>query len=696
MRKGPVSRMSRLRLKNFKSVGDSSPKLGGLTVVVGPNSSGKTTLIQSLLLRVLPSGRISWSKAGMISLNDEMTGLGTFKRIRRESAPDEEPLVLGGQLELRIDGLEEGWLRAVNTQGLGFLLRDDESEHLLLAWDLEIEDPEDPRDAYASKAMVSMSRIYCGSELLEPGLGEFSPEDSVAYIETRFSDLGNAPEKDGDPKAWQRMRTGSVEYRRQPTESNGKLKHPMAEFFWNPGVAVAYAEARDGLPERVWLKDSARAHAVDGILMTWDRHAYFAVRDQGESESELEVDEEAKVLEEGQARDLLVDQASKWVNAYLQWLEDRVGDKEDRVAGREPWDWFNQKGAGPLVDGGEFERLLDGATRTPDDSTNEANTQRAWTSYQAEGNFELLAKIYQLLHQDGGRQELRELILEHVDESSFVEVVWEEPRIGEFFSDVSKIISTYFNEQVFHLGALRAPPSVDYGQGNPSSDRSVGSRGEATVSRLYDLGNLSILCPTIGPEGRPRQRSLRAAVNYWMGEQGLGLFESHKVTTPGGGRYTFSVKLPGLEGKRYLNEVGDGVSQVLPVVVQCLLAEPGSLVLLQQPELHGHPGLQQKLANFLLACVRSGRQIILETHSEYLVSRLALRVAEDQSDETRDQVVLLLARQGESGTEYAKADLDRYGEIEWPEGFFDEGVSDALDTLKAGINKREGERGDSV
>jgi hypothetical protein len=79
-----------------------------------------------------------------------------------------------------------------------------------------------------------------------------------------------------------------------------------------------------------------------------------------------------------------------------------------------------------------------------------------------------------------------------------------------------------------------------------------------------------------------------------------------------------------------------------------------------------------------------------------LVSRLALRVAEDQSDETRDQVVLLLARQGESGTEYTKADLDRYGEIEWPEGFFDDGVSDALDTLKAGISKREGERGDSV
>ena len=56
-----------------------------------------------------------------------------------------------------------------------------------------------------------------------------------------------------------------------------------------------------------------------------------------------------------------------------------------------------------------------------------------------------------------------------------------------------------------------------------------------------------------------------------------------------------------------LTSVGVGISQVVPVIVMCLLAPPGSLVLLEQPELHLHPALQQRLGDFLLACARAGR-----------------------------------------------------------------------------------------
>ena len=694
MRKGPVSRMSRLRLKNFKSVGDSSPELGGLTVVVGPNSSGKTTLIQSLLLRVLPSGRISWTKEGMVSLNDEMTGLGTFDRIRRESAPDEEPLVLGGELEFRKDGLEEGWLRGVNTDDLDFVGAHSEDEQVPVGWALSVVAPEDRRDRDTSKAMVSSSRIYCGSENLERRAAPFmNPEDSIAYLETGFADLASAPRPaiEADERAYRRRR--AVQFRRKPTKGNGTIKHPVASFFWNPGVTVAYSEARDGLPERVWLKDSARAHVVDGILIAWDRRAFFALKKEGE----LEFDEKVDRLEGKEAKARLVDQASKWADAYLQLLEEQVGADQGELSAQEPWIWFDEHSRGPMDDEEELELQLAAATQGADGATDEANIKEARRRPQPGGNLEMLAQFFRFYRREGGPQEIRERILQGVGESSFTEVIWEERDIGEFFSNIANIVSAYFDQQVFHLGPLREPPSRHYGPGGSINNRSVGVRGEATVSRLLELGRETIECPTGRHDRLPtRKKTLRAAVNHWMGEEGLGLFSTHQVKTPGGLVYTFSMKLPGVNEERYLNEVGVGVSQVLPVVVQCLLAEPGSLVLLQQPELHGHPGLQQKLADFLLACVRSGRQIILETHSEYLVSRLALRVAEDQSDETRDQVVLLLARQGESGTEYTKADLDRYGEIEWPEGFFDEGVSDALDTLKAGINKREGERGDSV
>jgi predicted ATPase len=153
---------------------------------------------------------------------------------------------------------------------------------------------------------------------------------------------------------------------------------------------------------------------------------------------------------------------------------------------------------------------------------------------------------------------------------------------------------------------------------------------------------------------------------------------------------TFQVHQKGLKTPRHLSELGIGVSQVLPVVVQCLLASPGELVLLQQPELHLHPALQQRLGDFLLACARSGRQIILETHSEYLISRLALRVAEDPTGQIGDDLFnVLLTEKGDNGTEYKQADIDRYGSIKWPTDFFDEGASEAYNILRAGLEKQK-------
>ena len=46
-------------------------------------------------------------------------------------------------------------------------------------------------------------------------------------------------------------------------------------------------------------------------------------------------------------------------------------------------------------------------------------------------------------------------------------------------------------------------------------------------------------------------------------------------------------------------DVGFGVSQVLPVLVALIVAEPGQLVYLEQPELHLHPRAQVALARVL-------------------------------------------------------------------------------------------------
>jgi predicted ATPase len=76
-------------------------------------------------------------------------------------------------------------------------------------------------------------------------------------------------------------------------------------------------------------------------------------------------------------------------------------------------------------------------------------------------------------------------------------------------------------------------------------------------------------------------------------------------------------------------EVGFGISQVLPVVVQTLLASENSIILIEQPELHLHPSAQAELGDlFIQVAKQHNVRLIIETHSEHLLLRLRRRIAE--------------------------------------------------------------------
>jgi len=75
-------------------------------------------------------------------------------------------------------------------------------------------------------------------------------------------------------------------------------------------------------------------------------------------------------------------------------------------------------------------------------------------------------------------------------------------------------------------------------------------------------------------------------------------------------------------------DVGYGVSQSLPIVVESLLAAPSTRLLVQQPEVHLHPKAQAALGSFLVDMVRDGqRQFVVETHSDYIIDRIRQEVA---------------------------------------------------------------------
>lgn len=132
-----------------------------------------------------------------------------------------------------------------------------------------------------------------------------------------------------------------------------------------------------------------------------------------------------------------------------------------------------------------------------------------------------------------------------------------------------------------------------------------------------------------------------------------------------------------------LKDVGVGVSQVLPVIVAALFAEPGSIVLVEEPESHLHPLAQTELAEMLAAVSRDrGVQFIVETHSEHLLRRMQTLVAREtvKTDALR---MYFVERDGKAA-KLLELEVDPFGTIKpWPEHFFGDSAGEAREQAKA-------------
>lgn len=131
--------------------------------------------------------------------------------------------------------------------------------------------------------------------------------------------------------------------------------------------------------------------------------------------------------------------------------------------------------------------------------------------------------------------------------------------------------------------------------------------------------------------------------------QACGLLENIKVKRASkheGDPFQVHVEINGQRRSVNLIDVGYGVSQVLPILVDGLLAPKGSWLLLQQPEVHLHPRAQAELGSFLGQLARSGHNLVVETHSDYLIDRVCMDVREGKGPKAGDVVILHFERVG--------------------------------------------------
>lgn len=129
-------------------------------------------------------------------------------------------------------------------------------------------------------------------------------------------------------------------------------------------------------------------------------------------------------------------------------------------------------------------------------------------------------------------------------------------------------------------------------------------------------------------------------------------------------------------------DVGVGISQVLPVIVVALHSNSG-IVAIEQPELHIHPAFQVALGDLFISQVKE-RNIcfLLETHSEHLLLRMLRRIRETNEDDlpvdtpafSPDLLAVNFVEQTNNGMSITALKVDESGEFtnKWPRGFFPE------------------------
>ena len=606
--------LTEVRLENFKSVVDAKVQLSPLTVIVGRNSTGKSTLLQSILM--IAQSIMSEVGSGEFPFNGDLVRLGTFDEVLNFQHSQESPTIHIG-FSVSVDSRAPRMRPSRN-------LNEDETGSV--SWDGYLGRPNEGSNGFAALESFEF-------ELQGPDKSPLSSL-SVATVHNEIN-----------------RRRGP-----HPVAVDQRASRPGRSLLWVDGrisengqsSRVSSVEVLGGLPSAAF-HDEARFIVL--ARQWWD------VFGSGLSD---EIGKAERKIAEAVSEDKPITKTNTAVQVACDCFIEFFKIEQNLILGpQEAMRRLRLPGRLSKTERFFFVRFeeLDAKKRSD-----------VASSMASLGEAEFRKRVVEKLADDQPVTDwLRTLIADDMNNE-----------IGRELWSATLPVTSLFRS-LKYLGPLRQSPKVVYDQG-PNRD-GLGTSGEFTAAVLHAHKNREIMAPM--PRGGSRLMSLGEALNLWLAE--LGLVEGAAATDLGRLGIGLTVTPVGSKREVDLTAVGVGVSQALPVLLLCLIARRGAVVLLEQPELHLHPAMQLKLADFLLACAKTGRQVILETHSEHLVNRLRLRVAEDATGRTSNEVGLLFADQDESGrTSYKPSQINPLGGLseDWPRGFLDVGSDEAGQLLR--------------
>lgn len=602
--------LRRIELLDFKSVAEGVVDLRPLTIVIGANSSGKSTLLQSIL--ALAQAVRSDIGTPQFPLNGEFVRLGTFGETRNFLA--KQP---GSPMTVAFDLADTSPRRGRRRSPAE---RPRPSEPLSFRWRAHL--AEDGEHTAGSSGFARLAFVQIEITTIPTDGGE--PELRVTCDLDAF----------GGPVDRRPLFAGAAN-RGQPVGASGRVVD------WTSGesAAVHAVTLSGGLPTDLYRERSTFEILAD----LWWELAMDVLHDD--------------IIEHRRNRDRAPEEEASRYEAV-------------RVATAQITSLMEAADApGPsdaLPPTSHREHVLRNLLSLEPAVRGRVSNSLAWLESP-----QFRAKLREEL---GAAPWMDEVVLVGPPGESAV-LLWE----------CGLASRRFFSGSVRYLGPLREAPHVLYDPGPSKLD--LGVRGEYAAAVLHAQAATTVLMPT--PDGDGEERPLSEALDFWLRE--FDLVENVRSKDEGRMGIGLSVTPKGVGREVDLTSVGVGVSQVLPVVLLCLLAEPGTLVILEQPELHLHPKLQQNLADFLLACARAGRQLVVETHSEHLVNRLRYQIARDETDDTHELIRLVFAENEDGITSYREPEVNEYGGLgeDWPAGFLDLTAKESQDLVRQSLAKRK-------
>ena len=242
--------------------------------------------------------------------------------------------------------------------------------------------------------------------------------------------------------------------------------------------------------------------------------------------------------------------------------------------------------------------------------------------------------------------------------------------------DLLTALSALFGKMEY-LGPSRVEPALAKSYDSFSFEN-VGIHGENTRFFLNQWKNHLV-------DGY--DETLTQAVSRWVCDR-MGMAQSFEVLKDANMLYR-TVVINSMGAKVDLIHMGYGLSQILPIIVQGLMTPRGGTFVVVDPEVHLHPQVQGILVDFFIELVERGRKVVVETHSDHIVTRLRRRIAERKVSPEKD-VNLCYVENLNGESLYVGCNIDNRGSFtsSLPKGFLDSQDEDFRAIVKAKLTEK--------